>query len=197
MTDDFHSIYLDVNAGSAQSPSPAYPSTAGEPPENRIGDREPVVEASSHGGAGEGVSEFRELSELFSGHRPTLDIELTILTNNQGYATKVFGLDQSGQLAKRSAANIYEGQAERIAIANLAELRDLIGSLQPTQALCFGVPQMKLARLLTTGDASFRFFGGRRCARPGPLFLSASSTGHPDARLRSPSRPAASRLAGN
>ena len=51
--------------------------------------------------------------ELFSGQSAPRDIELTILTNNQGYATKVFSLDENGQLSKRSAANIYEGHAER------------------------------------------------------------------------------------
>ena len=81
--------------------------------------------------------------------KPPRDIELTLLTNNQGYATKVFSLDEDGQLRKRSAANIYEGHAERLAIANLGELRDLIAKLPSNQALCFGVPKLKEARLLT------------------------------------------------
>jgi len=34
-------------------------------------------------------------------------------------------LDENGQLIKRSVANIYEGHAERRALANLGELRDL------------------------------------------------------------------------
>ena len=40
-------------------------------------------------------SEFGEFGEFFSGHSPH-DIELTILTNNQGHATKVFHLDENG-----------------------------------------------------------------------------------------------------
>ena len=107
------------------------------PPDSNAGDRKPAA------------SEFCEFGELFSGPPPPLDIELTVLTNNEGYAAKVFGLDKDGQLTKRSAVAIYEGQADRVAIANLAELRDLIPRLQPTQALCFGVPKLKRARLLT------------------------------------------------
>jgi hypothetical protein len=58
-------------------------------------------------------------------------------------------LNESGQLTKRSAASIYEGHAERVVISNLTELRDLIGRLQPRQALCFGVAKRQRARLLT------------------------------------------------
>ena len=58
------------------------------------------------------IGEFREFGELFSGDKASLDSQLTILTNNQGYATKVFRLDENGQLKKRSAANIYEGHAK-------------------------------------------------------------------------------------
>ena len=76
-------------------------------------------------------------------------IQFTILTNNQCDATKVFWLDENGQLKKQSAANIYEGYAERVAIRNLGELGDRIGRLQPKRALCFGVPKLKEARLLT------------------------------------------------
>ena len=52
--------------------------------------------------------------------------ELTLLRNNLGNATKVFDLDDKGALRKRSAANIYEGEAERLTITGLKELKDLI-----------------------------------------------------------------------
>ena len=92
---------------------------------------------------------FVSLVSYFPAAPAPRDIELTILTNNQGYATKVFTLNENGELSKRSAANIYEGHAERVAIANVADLHDLIGRLPPTQALCFGVAKRQRARLLT------------------------------------------------
>ncbi len=97
----------------------------------------------------EGTSEFCEFREFFSARQTPLVCELTILTNNQGYATKVFRLDEDGQLRMRSAANIYEGRANRVAVGNLDELRGLIENLQPSQALCFGIAEREDARLLT------------------------------------------------
>ena len=142
-------IYSSTTSDAAPRDEHGSPPATGQPSENNIDHREIRVEASSHGGARERGSEFREFGELFSAAPAPLDIELTILTNNQGYATKVFTLDESGQLGKRSAASIYEGQVERVVIVSLAELQDRIGKLRPTQALCFGVPKMERARLLT------------------------------------------------
>ena len=191
MKDISEPLYLDVTADGAHSPSPAYPFQAHEPFENHIGDRE--LGASSQAEPTRARVSYVSFVSYFPSPKAPLDIELTILTNNQGYATKVFTLNENGELSKRSAANIYEGQAERVAIANLAELRDLIGRLQPKQALCFGVSKTEAGSPAHAGDASFRFLSGRHCARPGPLFLSARSARHPDARLRSPTR--AARLA--
>ncbi len=107
------------------------------------------TERDLSGSVDEGTSEFCELREFSSGQQAPLACELTILTNNQGYATKVFRLDEDGQLRKRSAANIYEGRACRVAVGNLDELRGLIENLQPKQALCFGIAEREDARLLT------------------------------------------------
>ena len=71
--------------------------------------------------------ELCEFGELFSGPGTTgAGCALTVLSNDKGYATKVFDLDDKGQLRKRSAANIYEGEAERVSISDLRELKELI-----------------------------------------------------------------------
>jgi hypothetical protein len=105
----------------------------------------------SEGSCGSGgKSEFREFCEFFPANQKTgLDCQLTVLTNDQGYATKIFDLDEGGKLQKRSAANIYEGKALRISIEGLVQLRDILGQLKPNQALCFGVPEREEARLIT------------------------------------------------
>ena len=93
--------------------------------------------------------EFCEFCELFSGQEKRGGCELTLLRNNLGNATKVFDLDDKGQLRKRSAANIYEGEAERVSITGLGELKDLIEILPSSSALCFGTAEKPKARLLT------------------------------------------------
>ena len=143
-TTDF--IYSSTSSDAALPEARVSPATVHSFDDN-TGDR--AVKASSNDGSQKSKSEFREFGELFSAAPAPRNIEPTILTNNQGYATKVFTLNESGELSKRSAANIYEGHAEHVAIANVADLHDLIGRLPPTQALCFGVAKRQRARLLT------------------------------------------------
>ena len=101
-------------------------------------------------GPSAGKSEFHEFGEFDSASpQPPIDCQLTLLVNNEGAATKVFDLDGAGQLRSQSAANIYEGLAKRIAVAGLADLRDLVQGLQPNQAFCFGVAENQEARLFT------------------------------------------------
>ena len=87
-TSDF--IYSSTTSGAALRDEHVSHSATGQPSEYNIGDRELLVESSPNGGAKEGESEFREFGELFSDAQPHRDIELTVLTNNQGYAAKVF-----------------------------------------------------------------------------------------------------------
>jgi len=86
---------------------------------------------------------FSEISQ------PSIDCHLTVLMNNRGHATKVFALDDSGHLQKRSAANIFEGLAKRITIRGLDKLRDHLEKMPSRCAFCFGVTDKKEARLLT------------------------------------------------
>src|ERR1700681_318012 len=84
--------------------------------------------------------EFGEFGELKSAAPQShIHCELSLLINNQGPATKVFDLDDEGQLRKRSAANIYEGRVKRLAINSLKDLLSLIEHLPSEHALCFGV----------------------------------------------------------
>ena len=81
--------------------------------------------------------------------QPCTDCELTVLMNKRGDATKVFDLDDSGQLQKQSAANIFEGAVKTTTVKGLDELRDLLEKLPSRCAFCFGVADKKKARLLT------------------------------------------------
>ena len=93
--------------------------------------------------------ELCEFGELFSGEKKRMGCELTLLRNNLGNATKIFDLDDKGKLRKRSAANIYEGEAERVTISGLLDLKELIENLPSSSALCFGTAEKEKARLLT------------------------------------------------
>src|SRR3990172_11030708 len=129
MNEISQSIYLDASVDASHPPSPD-PSSSGESFETLIGEREPVNEPVSNGNeADEGRSEFSEFCELFSAQLAPIACELTILTNEEGYATKIFRLDDTGQLKKRSAANFYEGRAQRGSVASLDELHHLIEEL--------------------------------------------------------------------
>ena len=106
------------------------------------------TEDSRINGSGQ-PGELCEFGELFSGQEKRMGCELTLLRNNLGNATKVFDLDDKGQLRKRSAANIYEGEAERVSISDLKDLKELIENLPSSSALCFGTAEKQKARLLT------------------------------------------------
>ena len=106
-------------------------------------------EKDSHINGSGPPGELCEFGELFSGQKKRMGCELTLLRNNLGNATKVFDLDDKGQLRKRSAANIYEGEAERVSISDLKDLKELIENLPSSSALCFGTAEKQKARLLT------------------------------------------------
>ncbi len=127
------------------------------------------AEASPSDEANVHIGEFREFGELFSGDKASLDSQLTILTNNQGYATKVFRLDENGQLKKRSAANIYEGHAERVPFETWAN---------------HGLPGIGLLRL-SSGTISF---ASACCGSPEKAWPT-SATPRPVSRLPSSKSP--------
>ena len=61
----------------------------------------------TEGVQGHSGSAKSELGKCYSAaQQPCMDCELTVLMNNMGHATKVFDLDDAGQLRKRSAASI-------------------------------------------------------------------------------------------
>ena len=104
---------------------------------------------SGPNGAGH-PGELCEFGELFSGQKNRVRVRAHRSSGNDlGNATKVFDLDDKGQLRKRSAANIYEGEAERVSISDLKDLKKLIETLPSSSALCFGIAEKQKARLLT------------------------------------------------
>lgn len=76
-------------------------------------------------------------------------LTFTLLSNNQGLATKKFWLNSKGQLEKQSAAQIFDGHARQVTVANLDELASFYLSLKPNQAVTFGLPKKASADLVT------------------------------------------------
>lgn len=74
---------------------------------------------------------------------------VTVITNASGPACKTFSLNADGDLMKRSAAQISEGEARRVEVAGLAGLLQLIKGLRSNEALTYGVPEVEHARLVT------------------------------------------------
>ncbi len=108
------------------------------------------VDRGVSGGKSGGDGEFGGFREFKTGRQKSRVVcDLTLLTNHKGVATKTIEIDEAGGLRKQSAANIYEGEAERITVKGLKALGELIKSLPPNRALCFGVAEKPKARLLT------------------------------------------------
>ena len=81
-------------------------------------------------------------------------VSLTVITNSNGPATKVFSINEDGKLDKKSAAIIYEGTAERRQIVGgirglLALINKLESNLKSGQALLYGVTEAERARVVT------------------------------------------------
>ena len=62
-------------------------------------------------------------------------MKLTRITSDSGRLTKEIGLTPDGKLAKKGATFLTKGKAERINVANFAELATLIKSLESNQAV--------------------------------------------------------------
>ena len=62
-------------------------------------------------------------------------IECTRIDNSKGLAAKQFGLNADGTLSKKSAAQIFDGTATRIGVANLKEFLDVRASLNRAKRL--------------------------------------------------------------
>ena len=68
--------------------------------------------------------------------KPSLTI--TVLTNANDYLTKTYSRE-NGEIVKRTAAQMYEGNARRVALDGLAGLADVLTGLTDRQALTYGV----------------------------------------------------------
>jgi len=72
-----------------------------------------------------------------------------VITNATGSVVKGFTLSEDGALKTKSHAKIYEGKAERVEAADLADLLQIIEKLNDNQALCFGVTDAPTAPIVT------------------------------------------------
>lgn len=75
---------------------------------------------------------------------------LTIITAiNPARLSKGFKLDPEGNLVKLPGGNLVQGKAAVRTIEGLADLAEILISLTPAQALVYGVPIDKAARIMT------------------------------------------------
>src|SRR5262245_49031993 len=75
---------------------------------------------------------------------------VTVITNGaRNPCCKVFSWTPGGKLNTKHQAQVYEGTAERRLVASLAELADLVASLQANQALTYGAPDAAEAPIVT------------------------------------------------
>jgi hypothetical protein len=75
-------------------------------------------------------------------------VAATIVSNDKGPAAKTFEL-ADGTLVKKSAAQIYKGEARCVKVAGLGGLLRLIKGLRSNEALTYGVPEMEHACVVT------------------------------------------------
>ncbi len=117
--------------------------------------------------------------ESAQAHPATPSVAVCVITNRNGPAAKTFEL-VDGKLIKKSAAQIYEGEARRVEAAGLLGLLELIKGLRSNEALTYGIPEAERARLVSQkakalngsgavcrDRAHFRFAEGR----PGVVML--------------------------
>jgi hypothetical protein len=81
-------------------------------------------------------------------------ITFTVLENSNGSLTKRFHLDESDTLAKRTAGKLYTGKATRRSVSSPAEFASFLSTLQPNQALAFGVTERAEAPIVTQAEVS-------------------------------------------
>jgi len=118
-------------------------------------------------------------------------VALTLIENANGPATKAFTLGEDGKLRKQAAAQIYLGNARVLEACGIKGLIEIIEQLASNQALTYGVPVVREAKLLT--QAELRRAGGIDAiardrehfrfteVRPGVLMLDHDPRpGHPD-----------------
>lgn len=74
---------------------------------------------------------------------------LTLVESTTGSAAKTFSLSRDGRLNKRSGGQIYEGRARIVEVNSLEEFIALKQLLKTDQALVYGIPEVKEARLVT------------------------------------------------
>jgi hypothetical protein len=81
---------------------------------------------------------------------PNNALRFTRLRNDKGLLTKTYALDADGALQKpRTAAKLHQGHAERIECADIAEFMALRATLQPHEALAYGVAERPSVSITT------------------------------------------------
>jgi hypothetical protein len=82
-------------------------------------------------------------------------LTFTLIRNNRGPLSKSFTLHE-GQLKKTAAADLVDGIATRVAVADLHQFARLLEGLGNHEALTFGITQAEQARLTPRALKSLR-----------------------------------------
>ncbi len=76
-------------------------------------------------------------------------ISFTILSSSNGALTKRFTVDEQGNLAKKTAAKLIHGTAQRHTVDSPAEFALFLDTLEAHQALAFGITERTEAPIVT------------------------------------------------
>lgn len=104
-------------------------------------------------------------------------ITLTKITSQKPeHLTKTYFLDDAGALAKRSGGQLAEGKAERLTLNSVEEFASLLSSLQPNEALTYGIFEGAASTALAP-DASQKVRVGQAISRTRKNFHFANQAG--------------------
>ena len=71
----------------------------------------------------------------------TTNATLTIISSRKpDQLTKLISLSEDGKMVKQPSAQLYEGTADVATLTTITDFAELLTSLQPNQALVYGVP---------------------------------------------------------
>lgn len=103
-----------------------------------------------------------------------LPLAFTVITGIQpARLTKIIGLNAKGGMRKETSAMLSRGQAKRVEVANLVDLKDHLDALTSAQAVSWGVTKYDTVEICTQGDTEAQQAGAIARTRENFKFLTA------------------------
>lgn len=119
----------------------------------------------------ESISKLANATEL-----PKLPLKFTVITGIQpARLTKIIGVNSKGGMRKETSAMLSQGNAERVVLADLNELKTHLDSLSSAQAITWGVTKYDSIAICTQAEAAAK--SGEAIARTRENFKFPSSPG--------------------